>query len=143
MHATRTLAGLSDEDVFVIHHFAGDVVYTSVTFLEKNTDIYLPYISAPYLPYISPYLPHISQVPSTASPPRSPCCRSPSRRATRVVRSRAPSDEVWMRSAVIEMGLPRGSLSIYLSSESLQVRSAGIEIEMSRETTAWVGAALH
>jgi len=30
--------GVSDDDVFVIHHFAGDVCYTSAGFLEKNTD---------------------------------------------------------------------------------------------------------
>ena len=30
--------GVSDDDVFVIHHFAGDVCYNSAHFLEKNTD---------------------------------------------------------------------------------------------------------
>jgi len=29
---------MSDDEVFVIHHFAGDVVYSSNHFLEKNTD---------------------------------------------------------------------------------------------------------
>ena len=32
------MSGVSDEDVFVIHHFAGDVCYSSASFLEKNTD---------------------------------------------------------------------------------------------------------
>jgi len=32
------MSGVSDDDVFVIHHFAGDVCYSSDKFLEKNTD---------------------------------------------------------------------------------------------------------
>ena len=37
-NAKLHMKGVSDDEVFVIHHFAGDVVYTSLSFLDKNTD---------------------------------------------------------------------------------------------------------
>ena len=32
------MSGVSDDEAFVIHHFAGDVCCTSLSFLDKNTD---------------------------------------------------------------------------------------------------------
>jgi len=37
-NAKIKMHGVSDDEVFVIHHFAGDVVYSSKSFLDKNTD---------------------------------------------------------------------------------------------------------
>lgn len=38
----KVKAGTAADEVFVIRHFAGDVVYSSTTFLEKNTDALSP-----------------------------------------------------------------------------------------------------
>ena len=38
----KKTSNMAADEVFVIRHFAGDVVYSSITFLEKNTDAFSP-----------------------------------------------------------------------------------------------------